>query len=308
MPRSSAVRNGTGASSARPGFTTVLHRSPPLRYPHCSMSRTTRRTATARCTAKLADELVYERTETIGGSPMALSAPAANTRHTFCRVCHASCPMEVDVVDNRVIAVRGVARRSAVRGLHLHQGTPAARPDGRPEPPARSAAAATRRHVRTGDERRGARRDRRAPPTDHRHPRTPSGRLVHGHRRLPELRRRARRPRLPPGDRVGVVLHVGHHRPAGQGPRCVPARGVGGRLPELHRLRRPHGDRVQPDGLLVRPDRRAAGHEPVRRHAAPQGRGHEAHRDRPEAHRAGVVRRHPPAGPPGRGPDAAGRR
>jgi anaerobic selenocysteine-containing dehydrogenase len=30
------------------------------------------------------------------------------TRHTFCRVCHASCPMEVDVIDNRVIAVRGV--------------------------------------------------------------------------------------------------------------------------------------------------------------------------------------------------------
>ncbi|MFT4866389.1 MAG: anaerobic selenocysteine-containing dehydrogenase [Ilumatobacter sp.] len=33
---------------------------------------------------------------------------AVNTRHTFCRVCHASCPMEVDVVDNRVVAVRGV--------------------------------------------------------------------------------------------------------------------------------------------------------------------------------------------------------
>jgi anaerobic selenocysteine-containing dehydrogenase len=30
------------------------------------------------------------------------------TKTTFCRVCHASCPMEVDVVDNRVIAVRGV--------------------------------------------------------------------------------------------------------------------------------------------------------------------------------------------------------
>ena len=30
------------------------------------------------------------------------------TKATFCRVCHASCPMEVDVVDNRVIAVRGV--------------------------------------------------------------------------------------------------------------------------------------------------------------------------------------------------------
>ena len=32
----------------------------------------------------------------------------ADTRLTFCRVCHASCPMEVDVVDNRVVAVRGV--------------------------------------------------------------------------------------------------------------------------------------------------------------------------------------------------------
>ncbi len=30
------------------------------------------------------------------------------TKATFCRVCHASCPMEVDVVDNRVVAVRGV--------------------------------------------------------------------------------------------------------------------------------------------------------------------------------------------------------
>ena len=31
-----------------------------------------------------------------------------HTTTTFCRVCHASCPMEVDVVDNRVVAVRGV--------------------------------------------------------------------------------------------------------------------------------------------------------------------------------------------------------
>ena len=32
----------------------------------------------------------------------------AATRTTFCRVCHAACPMEVDVVANRVTAVRGV--------------------------------------------------------------------------------------------------------------------------------------------------------------------------------------------------------
>jgi anaerobic selenocysteine-containing dehydrogenase len=30
------------------------------------------------------------------------------TKLTFCRVCHASCPMEADIDDNRVIAVRGV--------------------------------------------------------------------------------------------------------------------------------------------------------------------------------------------------------
>ncbi len=30
------------------------------------------------------------------------------TETTFCRVCHASCPMEVDIDDNQVVAVRGV--------------------------------------------------------------------------------------------------------------------------------------------------------------------------------------------------------
>ncbi len=30
------------------------------------------------------------------------------TTTTFCRVCHASCPMEVDIVDNKVVAVRGI--------------------------------------------------------------------------------------------------------------------------------------------------------------------------------------------------------
>ena len=36
------------------------------------------------------------------------SAPGLDTRTTFCRVCHASCPIEIDVVDNRAVAVRGV--------------------------------------------------------------------------------------------------------------------------------------------------------------------------------------------------------
>ncbi len=36
------------------------------------------------------------------------STDEVRTTTTFCRVCHASCPMEVDVADNRVVAVRGV--------------------------------------------------------------------------------------------------------------------------------------------------------------------------------------------------------
>ena len=35
-------------------------------------------------------------------------APAPRTDTTFCRVCHASCPMEVDIVGTRVVAVRGI--------------------------------------------------------------------------------------------------------------------------------------------------------------------------------------------------------
>ena len=34
--------------------------------------------------------------------------PRVKTRHSFCRVCHAACPIEVDIEDNKVTAVRGV--------------------------------------------------------------------------------------------------------------------------------------------------------------------------------------------------------
>ena len=122
---------------------------------------------------------------------MASTPPTADlqTKTTFCRVCHASCPMEVDVVDNRVIAVRGVHGRPAVRGVHLHQGSPAPRPDGRPEPTASPTAATPRRHLRAGRQRRGPRRDRRRTSPHHRHLRPARRRVVHRHRRLPELGR-----------------------------------------------------------------------------------------------------------------------
>ncbi len=48
-------------------------------------------------------------TETSTKTPNDITDEAVvETKHTFCRVCHASCPMEVDIVDNRVTAVRGV--------------------------------------------------------------------------------------------------------------------------------------------------------------------------------------------------------
>ena len=58
------------------------------------------------------------------------------------------------------------------------------------------------------------------------------------------------------------------------------ARRLGGGIPQLPRRRRPDGDRLQPDGLLVRSGRRAPRHQPVRGDARTQGRGNEARRRR----------------------------
>jgi anaerobic selenocysteine-containing dehydrogenase len=52
----------------------------------------------------------------------AIAATASTTKHTFCRVCHASCPMEIDVVDNRVTAVRGVLEDPLFEGYTCIKG------------------------------------------------------------------------------------------------------------------------------------------------------------------------------------------
>ena len=44
----------------------------------------------------------------VGSSDLTSTDATIHTEMTFCRVCHASCPMEVDVADNKVLAVRGV--------------------------------------------------------------------------------------------------------------------------------------------------------------------------------------------------------
>ncbi|HEX9259232.1 MAG TPA: oxidoreductase, partial [Acidimicrobiales bacterium] len=50
-----------------------------------------------------------------------------DTRKSFCRICHAACPIEVDVVANQVVAVRGdrsdplFEGYTCVKGRHLPQ-------------------------------------------------------------------------------------------------------------------------------------------------------------------------------------------
>ena len=206
------------------------------------------------------------------------TAAGVRTEHTFCRVCHASCPMEVDIEDNKVIAVRGVMDDPLFEGYTCIKGRQI--PDQMADPkrirqPLRRRPDGTFEEI---DERRSPRRDRRRTPPDHRHLRAARRCVLHRHRRVPELGRRTGSPRIPPRSRLGVVLHIGHHRPAREGPRDAPPRRLGGRIPLLHRLRRPHGDRLQLDGLVVRTDRRPAGDQPVHGDAPPQGRGHEADR------------------------------
>ena len=51
----------------------------------------------------------------------------AHTRYTFCRTCEATCGLEVDVEDNRVVAIRPDRAHvvskgySCVKGIHFDQ-------------------------------------------------------------------------------------------------------------------------------------------------------------------------------------------
>ena len=229
------------------------------------------------------------------------------TTTTFCRVCHASCPMEVDVEDNRVVAVRGVMDDPLFEGYTCIKGRQL--PDQMADPN-RLRAPLRRRPDGTFEEVTSAEALDEIAAELRRIIDTYGPRAVASYTGTGGYQNSVAvpiGPGVPRRPRLGVVLHVGHHRPTGQGPRRLPPRRLGGGLPQLHRLRRAHGHRLQPDGVVVRPDRRAAGHQPVRRHAPPQGRGHEADRRRSAPHRAGQLRRHPPADPARRGRHAARR-
>ncbi len=54
-----------------------------------------------------------------------MTQPPTVTHRTFCRFCHAACPMEVDVADNHIVAVRGDSNDplfggyTCIKGRHL---------------------------------------------------------------------------------------------------------------------------------------------------------------------------------------------
>ena len=235
-------------------------------------------------------------------------AAAVDTHRSFCRVCHAACPIEVDVAHDpagdRVVAVRGVKEDPLFEGYTCIKGRQLPDQIHHPDRSCTPAAAACRRRVR-GDlvhRRRSTRSARRCaasstPTVRGRSPATPAPGGYQNSTTIPVARawHKAIRSRSfytsltidQPAKATAPFLH----------------RHVGGRLPRLPHRRRATGHRLQPARLQLRPHQRAPGDQPVHRAARAQGAGHEADRDRSPAHRVRHLRRHPPAAPARRGPD-----
>ena len=231
------------------------------------------------------------------------------TTRTFCRFCHAACPIEVDVDDgDQIVGVRGDAADPIFGALHVHQGPPPRRP----APPPRAAAhgvAPTSRSVgvRRDPDGAGAGRDRRADAGDPRRRRPAGDRQLLRDGDVPERRRPPGRPGVPQGDRLAVVLHVDHDRPAGEDGHAAAPRVVGRRAAAVVDGRRVARRRHQHRRVDARHPRRPDVRQPAGLAAGGQAAWPAAHRDRPAAHRDGGDGRPPPAGQAGRGPDVAGR-
>ena len=224
--------------------------------------------------------------------------PRPRPKATFCRVCHASCPMEVDVVDNKVIAVRGVIDDPLFEGYTCIKGRQL--PDQMADPD-RLRAPLRRRPDGTFEQVDRRRRSTRSPPSSAGSS-TPTGLGPSPPTRAPAATRTPS-PSPPPvrSTRGWSRSRSTPRSPSTSRPKGLAAFRLGGWEAGYHNFTDSDVHMAigyNPMVSLLRPDRRASGDEPVRRHAAAQGRGHEADRDRSAPHRAGVVRRHPPAGPP----------
>ena len=144
---------------------------------------------------------------------------AIETRRTFCRVCHAACPLDVDV-DGRH---GGSWPCAACPTTRCSRATPASRAASWPT------STTTRASAHPCSDAGRTARSTRCPAAsafdeiaerlrrDHRRAR-PAGRASYtGTGGVPEPRAPCRRPRRSTGPLGSpVVLHVGHHRPAGQ--------------------------------------------------------------------------------------------
>ena len=174
------------------------------------------------------------------------------TKKSFCRFCHAFCPIEVDVEDNKVIEVRGDTSNpiyggyTCIKGRHLpdqHNHPDRIRtsmkrmPDGSFQPISSRA---------------GAGRDRGAHERDHRGARAPLGGDVQRHVRVLQRNHPLGVASLARRRGVALVLHERDDRPAGKGDRSVAPRHLDGRGPRVRHGRRGDAHRQQPGRLDVR--------------------------------------------------------
>ena len=140
---------------------------------------------------------------------------ATRTHTTICRFCHAYCGIEVDVVDNRAVAVRGDRAHAVSQGFTCEKG--------RQLPRSTTIRTGSAPRVRrrpdgsfAGDpERAGDGRGCGDAAADHRRLRTAGGRALQRHQVVGERVVRARL-ELAERNRLAVLLHDRHRRPAGQ--------------------------------------------------------------------------------------------
>ena len=50
---------------------------------------------------------------------MATTDSVVETKDSFCRICHAACPVEVDIENNRVVEIRGIKDDPLFEGYTL---------------------------------------------------------------------------------------------------------------------------------------------------------------------------------------------
>ena len=160
---------------------------------------------------------------------------SSEVRRSFCRICHAACPIDVEVRDGRVVKVTGVDDDPLFRGYTCVKGRQL--PDqfnsaGRITSALHRTPSGTFEPVASADALDDIAERLRRIIAEH-GPRAVATYVGTGGYQNAPLG--ARRRGLPPGDRVGQLLHVDHDRPADEGHGADAHGHVGGRAEQLRR-------------------------------------------------------------------------